>query len=196
MVGFLELILFILGSITGFLAGLLGIGGAIILIPMLMYIPPYFGFIITFHNITGLTMTMAFFSSLTGTITHYKGDKLCNDLIIFLGGTMLVGSFVGSVVSKYVVDKYLVGVYAFVTVVSIYMLLSQKKEKPKDVETELEGHNSLLCEINITQRVINYSTKSIIIIIGYFNRSDFWNKWHRWSSYYYSSINLFIKYSH
>lgn len=138
MIGLLEIILFILGSISGFLAGLLGIGGAIVLIPMMMFVLPYFGFQLSMHEIMGLSMALVFFAALTGAITHFKGGNLKRNLIIVVGGAMLVGSFFGSVASKFVMEKTLLAVFALVLGLSIAMLLKPKKEALKVVETSSE----------------------------------------------------------
>ncbi len=131
MIGMLEIILFFLGSMSGFLAGLLGIGGAIILIPMMMYVLPYFGFLLSMHEIMGLSMALVFFAALTGAITHFKGGNLRKNLIIVVGGAMLAGSLIGSVASRFVVEKTLLGVFALVLALSIVMILKPRKETLK-----------------------------------------------------------------
>lgn len=162
--GCLELILFTLGSVTGFLAGLLGIGGAIILIPMLMYFPPYFGYSIPFHQITGLTITMVFFSSLTGIINHYRAKNFCKDLTIFVGGTMLIGSFLGSIISKYILERYLIIIYAIVTAASIYMLVNPKKTNA----LEMDNNDSKYTEDGNSkwQLIMNTKQKLLVLLLG------------------------------
>ena len=55
------LFLWAAGSIVGFFSGLLGIGGGILMFPLLLYAPPVFGLeLIGVKNITGLTMIQGF----------------------------------------------------------------------------------------------------------------------------------------
>lgn len=129
MIGLLEIILFFLGGVSGFLAGLLGIGGAIVLIPMMIYILPYFGFNLSMHEIMGLSMALVFFAALTGAIIHFKGGNLRKNLIIVVGGAMLAGSLLGAIASRFVMEKTLLGVFALVLALSIAMLLKPKEEK-------------------------------------------------------------------
>lgn len=51
------LFLWVAGSIVGFFSGLLGIGGGILMFPLLYYVPPILGLdLISIKSITGLTM--------------------------------------------------------------------------------------------------------------------------------------------
>jgi len=140
MIGSLEIILFFLGGISGFVAGLLGIGGAIVLIPMMIYILPYFGFDLSMHEIMGLSMTLVFFAALTGAITHFKGGNLHKDLIIVVGGAMLFGSLLGAITSSFVTERNLLIVFAIVLALSILLLLKSKdKESTKDTTNSVDN---------------------------------------------------------
>mgnify|MGYP001172726581 CR=1 FL=1 len=56
----------LVGASVGFLSGLLGIGGGIIMFPLLLYVPPLAGFApVDVKSITGLTMVQGFFAALT-----------------------------------------------------------------------------------------------------------------------------------
>lgn len=59
---FFYAFLVLAGATGGFFSGLLGIGGGIIMFPLLFYLPPLLGFeAIGVKNITGLTMVQGFF---------------------------------------------------------------------------------------------------------------------------------------
>jgi uncharacterized membrane protein YfcA len=62
----IYLFLFLAGSAVGFLSGLLGLGGGIMMFPLLFYLAPALGFEpIDVKSITGLTMAQGFFASLS-----------------------------------------------------------------------------------------------------------------------------------
>ena len=123
MLSLVDIGLFFVGIVSGFIAGLLGIGGAIILIPVLIYIPPFFGTVFSFHHITGLSMSLVFFIALTVTVTHFREGNLNLYLILIVGSSMILGSLIGSVGSKFIPEKVLVGIFVFILVFSIIMLL-------------------------------------------------------------------------
>jgi len=143
MVGSLEIILFFLGGVSGFLAGLLGIGGAIILIPMMIYILPYFGINLSMHEIMGLSMALVFFAALTGAITHSKEGNLHKNLIIVVGGTMFFGSLFGAITSSFVAERTLLIVFILVLALATVLLLKPKeKETAEEAASNADGSNT------------------------------------------------------
>jgi len=143
MVGMLEIILFFLGGIAGFLSGLLGIGGAIVLIPMMIYVLPYFGFNLSMHEIMGLSMTLVFFAALSGAIIHFKGGNLHKNLIIIVGGAMLLGSLLGAITSSFVTERALLIIFALVLTLSIILLLMPKDKGAAEKSAVSEGDGNL-----------------------------------------------------
>ena len=132
MVGLLEVVLFFFGVASGFIAGLLGVGGAIILIPMMIYILPYFGFNLSMHEIMGLSMALVFFAALAGAITHFKGGNFNKNLVIFVGSAMFFGSLIGGIASSVVTERTLLSIFALVLAISIGLMLTSKKESDID----------------------------------------------------------------
>lgn len=142
------LFLFLAGSTGGFFSGLLGIGGGIIMFPLLLYLPIIFGFEgITIKYITGLTMIQGFFASLSA-VLFYRKERLVNrDLTITFGLCLFLSSLFGSLLSKIVQDRMLLltfGVLAFLA--SLMMLLPRSYTKD-DVTAESVKFNKPLAVI-------------------------------------------------
>jgi len=134
--------LFCAGSIGGFFSGLLGIGGGIIMFPLLFYIPPLFGFeAIGVKNITGLTMVQGFFASLSA-ILFYKKENLVNkSLALTLGFSLFLSSLIGSIISKGVSDRYLLFIFGILSfVASILMFMPRSYLKDDLTEDKIAFH--------------------------------------------------------
>ena len=134
--------LFCAGSIGGFFSGLLGIGGGIIMFPLLFYIPPLFGFeAIGVKNITGLTMVQGFFASLSA-IYFYRKENLVNkSLALTLGLSLFLSSLIGSVISKGVSDRYLLFIFGILSfVASILMFMPRSYLKDDLTEDKIAFH--------------------------------------------------------
>ena len=134
--------LFCAGSIGGFFSGLLGIGGGIIMFPLLFYIPPLFGFdAIGVKNITGLTMVQGFFASLSA-ILFYKKENLVNkSLALTLGLSLFLSSLIGSIISKGVSDRYLLFIFGILSfVASILMFMPRSYLKDDLTEDKIAFH--------------------------------------------------------
>ena len=97
----MYILLLILGAVGGFLSGLLGIGGAIIMIPLMLYIPPALAVgQLDAQVVSGLSMVQVFFSSLSGLFQHWKYNFIDGRLLAAMGAGMLAGSSAGSILSK------------------------------------------------------------------------------------------------
>ena len=100
------IVIFALGFIGSFLSGMLGVGGSIIKYPMLLYIPPLFGLAaFTSHEVSGISAVQVLFASIAGVWAYRKGGYLNKDLILYMGGSILVGSFIGSYGSGFLSEE-------------------------------------------------------------------------------------------
>jgi hypothetical protein len=109
-----ELILFLVmsGAVVGFFSGLLGIGGGILMFPLLHYGPQIFGFDpIGVKNITGLTMVQGFFASLSAMLLYQKQGLVNRSLVLTLGLSLFLSSLAGSLISKTVPDTILLFIF-------------------------------------------------------------------------------------
>ncbi len=106
--------LFVLGLFGGFLSGLLGIGGGIIMVPLLLYLPPLLHVgTLSMKVVAGITSVQSFFGAASGAIAHKRQQYVSAPLAIYMGGSMGAGSLVGSIASKYVSSETILMVFAF-----------------------------------------------------------------------------------
>ncbi len=120
----LYLFLALVGLSVGFLAGLLGIGGGIVMFPLLLYVPPLLGLGgIDVKDITGLTMAQGFFSALTALFFYHKNALVNRSLVLTLGSSLFLSSLIGSLVSKQVPDGLLLLVFGTLALIAAGMML-------------------------------------------------------------------------
>ncbi|MFJ5792275.1 sulfite exporter TauE/SafE family protein [Lysinibacillus sp. NPDC097162] len=131
--------IFIIGFVGSFVSGMLGIGGAIIKYPMLLYIPSLLGFTaFTAHEVSGISAVEVLFASIAGVWAYRKGGYLNKSLIISMGGAILVGSFIGSFGSRYLSEAGVNIVYGILALIAAIMMFIPKKqidEKPMNEVT-------------------------------------------------------------
>ncbi|HWL24610.1 MAG TPA: sulfite exporter TauE/SafE family protein [Ureibacillus sp.] len=127
----LVIILLGLGFIGSFFSGLLGIGGAIIKYPMLLYIPPLFGITaFSAHQVSGMIAVEVFFSSLIGVWAYRKGGYLNKPLILYMGSAIILGSFIGSYGSSMLDEGGVNFVYGVLAILAAVLMFIPKKNVP------------------------------------------------------------------
>ncbi len=116
--------LVLVGASVGFLSGLLGIGGGIVMFPLLLYVPPLLGLPgIGVKSITGLTMIQGFFSALTAMLYYHKNALVNKSLVFTLGLSLFLSSFIGALASKKVPDGPLLLVFGTLALIAAVMML-------------------------------------------------------------------------
>lgn len=134
--------LFFAGSLGGFFSGLLGIGGGIIMFPLLFYFPPLLGFDpITVKNITGLTMIQGFFASLSAMLFYNKERLVNKPLALTLGLSLFFSSLIGSVLSKAASDESLLFIFgALALAASVLMFIPRSYLRDDLTEDKVVFH--------------------------------------------------------
>jgi uncharacterized protein len=122
------IVIFAIGFIGSFLSGMLGVGGSIIKYPMLLYIPPLFGIVaFTAHEVSGISAIQVLFASIAGVWAYRKGGYLNKQLIIYMGGAILIGSLIGSYGSSLLSEQVVNIVYGILALVAAVMMFIPKK---------------------------------------------------------------------
>ena len=119
-----EAITALAGLVASFLSGLLGIGGGLVLTPLLLYLPPLLGgAAIPVKVITGLTIVQAISGSLLGVLRHRRYGNVSMDLVWTMGPPAAVASLIGALVSQATPDRALLLIFAILAFAGAVMLL-------------------------------------------------------------------------
>ena len=141
----LYLFLIAAGGLGGFLSGMLGIGGGIIMFPLLLYVPALFGLPpLGVKGITGLTMTQGFFATLTATFFYRRERLISKGLVISLGLALFCSSLAGSLFSKRMSDGPLLVIYGVLALFAAIMMLIPRSYANDDLSGEHVDFNSPL----------------------------------------------------
>jgi uncharacterized protein len=122
--GFL-IVLLVLSLLGALVSGLLGVGGAIVMIPLLLYGPPLLGVgRLDMRDVAAITMVQVFAAAAAGMLAHRR-HRAVNPELAWVGGiAMAAGSLMGALASKLVSESALLLVFAvMVTAAAVLMLL-------------------------------------------------------------------------
>lgn len=126
-IGFIITI-FLIGVIGSFISGMLGIGGAIIQFPLLLYIPAALGVAqFTAHEVSGITAIQVFFATIGGVIAYRKGGYVNKKLVMYMGVSILIGSFIGGLGSAHLSASGIQIVYGMLASIAAVLMLMPKK---------------------------------------------------------------------
>ncbi|OGO73395.1 MAG: hypothetical protein A3G84_00310 [Chloroflexi bacterium RIFCSPLOWO2_12_FULL_71_12] len=149
-----ELFAGLAGAMSSFLSGLLGIGGGIVLTPVLLYAPPLFGAaVLPVKIITGLTIVQAISGSALGALRHRRYGNVSMRLVRLMGPTGAAASLAGALLSSATPDRVIVAVFAAFALITVPLLL-QKEHDPDRAVDELH--------VNVPLAV------GIAVVVGFF----------------------------
>ena len=135
------LLYFLLGSFSGILAGLFGIGGGIIIIPTFFYIFAYLGFPeeILSHIVLGSSLGVIAFSSLSSTFSHSAKGAVNWKLIKVVAPSIIIGSSLGGLTAGYLESNTLQGLVSLFLVVASVQLIFEFPPPSQNPQTNLLG---------------------------------------------------------
>jgi len=109
-----NLIIYVLtGLAAGFTAGLIGVGGGIILVPIFYYLLK-----IPMHVAVGSSLTVIIFTSIAGSFKHYLANNVNVKLVMAVAIFSIIGSYLGAHVCEKVPADLLRKIFAGVLLVT------------------------------------------------------------------------------
>src|SRR6267378_6760444 len=126
-----------LGFIGAFTSGLVGVGGAIVMIPLVFYVPPLLGVgSLDIKMVAGVTMAQVLAGSAMGAWTHGRGAMVHRGLALWGGTAMALGSLAGAVASRFVGGRVLLIVFAIMATAALPLMFVEPAQAGLDVSAE------------------------------------------------------------
>jgi uncharacterized protein len=128
------LILAAVGCLMGFTAGFFGVGGGIVLVPLLLIVYAHIGVepAISSHIAFGTSLFVSTFTSLSSSYRHYKNRNVIIQAVIILALTSIVTALIGSWIADQLTSLSLRRIFSFVIFLAGLRLAMQKNEKQND----------------------------------------------------------------
>lgn len=116
----------ILAFATSILGGMVGIGGAVILIPAFLAIPPLLGQSpLNMYVVSGITSVQVLTSSMLGAFLHSRRGAFDKRLVIAVGIPLMLSSFIGAQLSGMVSARALELLFGIMALVGAALMLQQ-----------------------------------------------------------------------
>ncbi len=126
------IIYLLMGLFVGFFAGLLGIGGGLILVTLMVYLFTLQGFPADrlLHLALGTSITSIVFTSMSSLRAHHKHGAVRWDILRTAVPGLVIGTLLGTVVADQLKSKYLAIFFVIFVYFSAVQMFANVKPKP------------------------------------------------------------------
>ena len=123
-------LLFVAGGVAGFLAGLFGIGGGVILVPILLFYFHSIGVssLVATHLTLGTSLLVVVFASSTSAYQHFKNGHVIWKGVLYLGVASIVGAWLGATIAADLPGKTLQRIFALVVMIAALRMLVEARK--------------------------------------------------------------------
>lgn len=127
-----------ISAVGGFIAGFMGVGGAVVLIPLLLSVPPLLGVgRLGMPEIAGITMLQVLSASIAGALAHRKQGFMSGRVVLLVGLPMGVAALLGAVLSRYTGGHAMLIVFGVLVAAAFLMLIQRAPGELFEPEGEL-----------------------------------------------------------
>ncbi len=118
------LTLLLISLFGGFLSGFLGLGGAVVIIPLMLTVPPLFGLeALSMKTVAGLSMIQVLAASFSSLIIHKKNRFVHWKILYNIGIPMALFALLGAYFSQYMNNQVIMILFGCLLVSAFLLLL-------------------------------------------------------------------------
>ena len=146
---YLLTVLAIAAAVAGFMAGLLGVGGGIIMVPALYYAFTVleFDIVTRMHLAVGTSLAIIITTSIISTLTHREHDAVDFNMVKSFGIFILIGVFFGTFLAVNLKTPALVlffSIFAFMVGLFFIFLREKLVDNPKQISNLVKNISGIL----------------------------------------------------
>ena len=126
----------VVGVVAGFLAGLLGVGGGMVIVPALLYVFHLLDLPVAFHQhmALGTSMAVISFTAISSLRAHHAKGAVRWNLVKTIAPGIILGTFVGAQIAGFVSSVALKWIFvAFAYFIAAQMLLDLKPKASREL---------------------------------------------------------------
>ena len=130
---FIVIVMAASAVIVGFMSGLFGIGGGLIMVPVLFYVFSFVGIEQTFvmHLALGTSFSIIIPTSIISAITHMKFKSVDFSIVRTFGVFVMIGVVLGTILAVSLKTSSLILLFSIMTMIfAIYFLMEKEKINP------------------------------------------------------------------
>jgi len=122
----------IVGLSVGFLAGMLGLGGGVVLVPLMVFLfsAQHFPMDRVLQLALGTSLTSIIFTSISGLRAHHKHGAVRWDIVRDAAPGLVVGTLLGTLIAEKLPTRYLAVVFVLFVSYSAVQLVLDVKPRP------------------------------------------------------------------
>lgn len=126
----------LIGGLSGILAGLLGVGGGIVIVPALTFLGPVLGLApeVTVHAAVATSVALIVPTSITSARSHHRRGAVDFTILKVWGPAIGLGAFLAGAVAAYIPTKVLGVIFGTVAIL-VGLLMSRGRPVPALSET-------------------------------------------------------------
>lgn len=129
-------VLFLAGLGIGFLSGLLGIGGAVLLAPILIFVPPWLGLTpIAPHQVAAIAIIQALAAALAGLPAHWQRGVVQPTLALTMGITATIAATLGAILSLFLDNQAFLVLFASMSTLAVALMLLPRRDDHVTVDS-------------------------------------------------------------